>query len=121
MFVAGVLGFGAAVVLIGGASGRPVGVIVCAALYATSGAFVDLAMRAAPVGDVTDRCFAKALWVIASVLWLVVVVPLAALIAPDYRLNGAFANLATIVIVMIADSAVGRASPWRMRWRKPLE
>jgi hypothetical protein len=106
-FVGNALGFGLAVVALGGVDGSPAGTLAAAAISAGSGLVIDLGVS----GQRHD-----VLWMVASLLWLVVDPLIASYLAPGYSVHGAEALLGLIVLVTASGLIVGRASPWRSRW-----
>ena len=118
-FLAILVGFETSIQLISGASGNALGSVEAAGVYTATGLIVDFGIRFGRRHRGTERGTSEVLWVVASVLWLIVGVPVAALLAPHYRLHGLAATFVAVVIVLAVDFVVGRASPWRLKWRRP--
>jgi len=108
-FAGALLGFGVAVAALGAVSGSWTGILSAAAILTATGAIVDIGVRVP--GHSHD-----VLWLVASLLWFVVGVPIAAYLAPDYTVLGFGANVLVIVIVTVCEVSASRASPWRTRW-----
>lgn len=108
----GVLGFGVASVIVPGASGTVAGIGAAAAA---------MTLLDELVGRLLDMDWSGAVgsWCLVMIFWLPLSVPVAALIAPDYRVSGVVANLATMLLVFVAGLIAWRASPWRWRWGRP--
>jgi hypothetical protein len=121
-FVASILGFAVATQLVTGASGSAVGCAASAAAYTFVGLVIDVGIRAVSTsGNAAESSAAKVLWLPASITWLVLGVPVAAFVAPQYRIEGVGANVATVTIVLVIDFLISRASPWRSAWRDAVK
>jgi hypothetical protein len=112
-FIGGALGFGLASALLETVSGSWSGTLAAAVCLTASGFVVDFGIR-------VSHPRRSMLWLVASLLWFTIGVPVAAYLAPGYSLHGFTTTVTVIVIVWICDMAVGRASPWRTRWQAEL-
>lgn len=110
-FLGAFLGFGVASVA-GASSADFEGIVAASAA---------LVLVSEAVGRVLDMDWTGALgsWGLLMLASLVVVVPLAAYVAPGYEVHGVAATIVTTVLVLVAESIVGFASPWRTRWNPP--
>ncbi len=108
-FAGDLLGFGVAASALGAVSGSWSGILSAAAILTATEGIIDVGIRGS--GHSHD-----VLWLVAALLCLVVGVPVAAFLAPNYAVHGFGVNVLVIVIVGVCEVSVGRASPWRTRW-----
>ena len=123
----GLLGFGFATVLLDSAAGTGGGIVAAALIYALLGKVIDIVLQSASSAVKTDddedgeEVFDSALiWVLTLLATVVLVVPVSALLAPNYALHGFLTNAVTVVLVYGADMLVGYASPWGFRYKPTL-
>ena len=111
-FLADLLGFGVSTLVVPGASGSLIGIVAAATV---------LTVLDEIVGRLLDLNWsgARGSWCLLMIVYFAVAGPVAAWIAPHYRLTGVGANVATIALLFTANLIVGRASPWRERWNQP--
>lgn len=106
------LGFGVAASVVPGASGDAVGIVAAAGVLTVLGEIVGRILD-------LDWSGARGSWCLLLLVSFPVSVPVAAWIAPHYRLAGVGANVATILLVLASTTVVWQASPWRNHWRSP--
>jgi hypothetical protein len=109
-FVAGLLGFGITAVVGLATSDGSTGIAAAAATSVALGWAVSWLLE-------LDWSGALGSWFLLLIVSLLVGIPLAAYLAPGYRVHGVSANIATSVLVVVSELLVWRASPWRGRWR----
>ena len=110
-FLGGAFGLWLASAVLGAVTGSWIGILAAAGILTATGFVVDFGLRvSARQQDV--------LWTVASLLWFIIGVPVAAYLAPGYSLRGLGTNAMVIFIVTASEVVVGRASPWRTRWRR---
>jgi hypothetical protein len=106
-----VLGFGTAAVLGIATSASPAGVLAVAATAIALNGVVGWLLE-------SDWNGALGSWLLLMFMWVLLAIPLAAYIAPGFRVHGVAANVVTAVLVLAANALVWRASPWRTHWQR---
>lgn len=110
-FLGGLIGFAFAKLAIAGVHGTSGGIVLAAVIYSVLSKLADLVLTHSSLEE-NDWFDPGLLWLFTAIVSFVLLVPVSAVIAPEYAVSGVLANLGAIVSVYVGETLVSRASPW---------